>query len=146
VKRVKQASIVVAGLLVSAGLWFVGFKMGSSQGQRNEEIEGLVRRINIQLPPLWHCRMNKDSDTNFLFNLETGLDASLMRLATITQYAQLDSQQKDCIQDVKRYRAKFPYDVPTNYLSGMLGAHMVHEPAQEFLDSFAVEPERIRVY
>lgn len=143
-KRRRIIFLLCLLLLAVAGVG--GFVVGSKTARRQAEIEGLVSNASSVAYELGYLRANGYSDTKHLRELEVNLDLLLMSVGERAPYAALRSVEQNWLQDIKRYRTKYPYDVPADFVAGMVAARLVHPHADKFLKSFTQEPERMRVY
>lgn len=137
------------GVLLAVGLAFEGgLYLGLHKGKERERLTGDIVRAHDWAMKLAYLRSeDHTNDTRYIQNVESGIDGVLSSIAKRRRYSDLDEWEQDRLQDIKRYRARYPYDGPTNgFVRERLWPWPPHEEAEAFLGSFQQAPERQVVY
>ncbi|MSR64479.1 MAG: hypothetical protein EXS18_01715 [Verrucomicrobiae bacterium] len=143
---VKRLLIIICIAMLAAAVGICMYFAGRNAGQREGVVESLVSNAHLIAMELLYLRFHGHSDTNHLYSMEIRMDCSLGGISQRSPYKELSRSEQWQLQDIKRYRAKYPYDVPTNFVSGMVSASLTHPRADEYLQSFEQEPERRSVW
>ena len=139
--------ILLTGLctfLLAAGC-VIGFVIGGNVSKKKATTEALVSQAHLVATELETLRCQAYANEQHLQTLEVHLDCLLSSLSDYSPYRRLSWLERDMLQDIRRYRSKFPRRLPGPEFQSMVSAPLVYPRAREYLDTVPLTERRPRV-